>query len=64
VRSALEGLLSEKTEESLDHVQPRAVRRGEVQVESRMANEPSHHGGRLVGGKIVEDDVNLETLLD
>ena len=45
-------------EEGLDRVQPGARGRGEVEDEARMAGEPAQHLGVLVGGVVVEDDVD------
>src|ERR1700712_5427946 len=60
VRSAAEGVLGEKPKEPLDLVEPRAMRRSEVQVEARMTLQPSLYRRCLVRGEIIQDDVNAE----
>ena len=56
--AALEATLRQFGEEALDGVEPRARGRREVEGEARMAVEPGTHLGVLVGGVIVEDDVD------
>ena len=49
---------SEPREEGFGRVEPGARGRREVEHEARMATEPAHHLGMLVGGVVVEDDVD------
>src|SRR5215203_5717449 len=50
--------LGEGGEEGLHRVEPGTGGRGEVEGEARMAGEPGDHLGMLVGGIVVEDDVD------
>ena len=45
-------------EQSLDGIEPGARFRGEVEDEARMPRQPSPHLGVLVGGVVVEDDMD------
>ena len=45
-------------EQSLDGIEPGARFRGEVENEARMPRQPGLHLGMLVGGIVVEDDMN------
>src|SRR5262249_46825898 len=56
--AALEATLRKFGEEALDGVEARARGRGEVEGEGLMAVEPGAHLGMLVGGVVVEDDVD------
>jgi len=56
--AALEATLRQFREEALDRVEPRAGRRCEVKGKALMAVEPGAHLGMLVGGIVVEDDVD------
>ena len=56
--AALQSALGEGGEEGLDRVQPGAGGRGEVEGETRVAIEPGDHLGLLVGGVVVEDDMD------
>ena len=56
--ATLEPAAGEPGEEGLDRVQPGAGGRGEVEDEARMTAEPAQHLGVLVGGVVVEDDVD------
>ena len=47
-------------EQALDEVEPGRGCRGEVQLETRMALEPTLHGRCLVCGVVVEDQVEVE----
>ena len=49
VRSPLQGLLGEQSEEALHEVQPRRVRRREVQMEARMTEQTSDARPALCG---------------
>src|SRR5258708_23344139 len=46
--------------EALDHVEPRAGSGREVQVKARMPLEPALYRGGLVGGIIVDDEMQVE----
>src|SRR6202040_2088051 len=46
--------------EALDHVEPRAGRRREVQMKARMPLEPALYRGGLVGGIIIDDQMQVE----
>ena len=54
-------LASDLVEQPLNQIEPGRGCRGEVQLEARMALEPTLHGRRLVCGVIVEDQVEVET---
>ena len=56
--AALEPALGQLGEEALDRVEPGAGGRREVEGEARMAVEPGAHLRVLVGGVVVEDDVD------
>src|SRR5829696_5636888 len=56
--AALQAALGQRREEGLDRVEPGAGGRGEVEGEARMAGEPGDHLRVLVGGVVVEDDVD------
>jgi hypothetical protein len=45
---------------TLDQVHPRSVGRGEVEVEPLVPQQPLVHGRGLVGGQVVEHDVDFE----
>jgi hypothetical protein len=47
-------------EEALDEVQPAGAGRCEVKVKARMRSKPALHGLGLVGGVVVEDQVDVE----
>ena len=55
--ASLEASCGEPGEEALDGVQPRGGGWGEVEGEARVAIEPGADLGVLVGGVVVEDDV-------
>ena len=55
--SAADPFGSEFAEETFDHIEPRAARGREMQVEPRMPLEPPLHLGVLVGGIIVGDEM-------
>jgi hypothetical protein len=57
--AAAELFLGEVAEESLDHVEPAAGGRGEVEVESFVAGGPFQHAGMLVRGVVVDDQMQL-----
>lgn len=56
--ASLEASLRQLGEEALDGVEPGARRGGEVEGEALMAVEPGTHLRVLMGGVVVEDDVN------
>lgn len=51
VGAAAERVLREQSEEALDEVQPRRVRRVEVEMEARVLHEPTLDLRRLVGAQ-------------
>ena len=57
--AAANGLSGDDPEEDLDHVQPGAGGRGEVQADPRVAGQPGVHGGVFVGGVVVTHEVQL-----
>src|SRR5215207_1146281 len=56
--AALQASLGQGGEEGLDRVEPRARGRREVEGDARVAGEPGDHLGLLMGGVVVEDDVD------
>src|SRR4051812_28357746 len=56
--AAFQAPLGEGGEEGLDRVEPRAGGGREVEGEAGMAGEPGEHLRLLVGGVVVEDDVD------
>src|SRR3954471_16061284 len=56
--AALQTSLRERGEEGLDRVEPGARGGREVEDEAGVAGEPSQHLWLLVGGVVVEDDVD------
>ena len=58
-RAATQALLSQIAEPALDQVQPRARGGREVQVESRMAAQPTFDIGMLMGGVVVHDQMQV-----
>src|SRR5437764_1205746 len=56
--AALETLLCELGKEALDGVEPGSGRRGEVEDKPLMFFEPLHDVGMLVGGIVVDDDMD------
>src|SRR5437867_1280868 len=57
-------LLRQGREPALDGIDPRAPRRGEVDMEARMPYQPAVDQGRLVRAGVVDDEVDLERLGD
>ena len=53
-----------KPEEALHQVQPRGVRRREVEVDARMAEQPPMHRRGFVRGEVVQHDVDVQRGLD
>jgi hypothetical protein len=60
VRPAFERAFGQHGKESLDEIEPGAIRRCEVEMKPRMPQEPAMHGRRFMRGEIVEHDVDLE----
>src|SRR5260221_6325847 len=56
--AALEAAAGEFGEEALDGIEPRARGRGEVEDEARMARQPGLDLRMLMGGVVVDDDVD------
>ena len=57
--AAPDGPLADQGEEALDQIEPRAVGRDGMAVPARPRGEPGLDLGMLVGGVVVEDDVDL-----
>jgi hypothetical protein len=60
VGGALQFLGRERGEPPFHEVHPRAVGRGEMEMESAVAQQPALHLGCLVGGEVVQDDMDVE----
>lgn len=58
--AALQPPLGQRGEQALDGVDPGRAGGREMDMEARMAGEPSLHGLGLVGGVVVEDQVQVE----
>ena len=56
--AALEPALGQDRKEAFDGIEPGSRRRGEMEQPARMTRQPCPHGGMLVGGVVVEDDVD------
>src|SRR5271163_3373447 len=61
--ASTDALSGDLGKEALDHVEPRARRGREVQVKARMLLEPAFDRGSLVGGVIVDDEMQVEIRL-
>jgi len=59
-RAAADGALGDESEEAFDLVEPRGVAGREVNVPARTACEPGSDLGMLVGGVVVDDEVDVE----
>jgi hypothetical protein len=59
-RAATDNALSDVGEEPFDLVEPGGVGRREVNVPTRTACEPSSDLGMLVGGVVVDDEMDVE----
>src|SRR5437660_9237709 len=57
--AALEPLSDQLGEEPFDGVEPGCRGRGEVEVEPRMPFEPNPHLGMLVGGVVIDDQMEF-----
>src|SRR5260221_11186321 len=60
LEDAADALSGDLGKEALDHVEPRAGSGREVQVKGRMPLEPAFYRGGLVGGIIVDDEMQFE----
>ena len=60
--AAADGVLGDQAEEALDLIDPGRRSRREVDVEARVALEPGFDRGVLVGGVVVDDQVQIERL--
>src|ERR1039457_5008693 len=58
--AAADALSGDLGKEPLDHVEPRAGSGREVQMKARMPFEPALYRGGLVGGIIVDDEMQVE----
>ncbi len=56
--ATFEPFLCEVGEEALDGIEPRGGCRGEVEDEASMFADPFHHSGVLVGGIVIDDDMD------
>src|SRR6478752_6159077 len=59
--AAADAFSGDPGKEALDHDEPRAGRRREVQMEARMPLEPALYRGGLVGGIIIDDQMQVST---
>ncbi len=57
---ALKLPVGEFGEEALNEIEPRSRGRREVKVHTRVLGEPRSDGRMLVGGVVVENDVDVE----
>ena len=60
MRATAEPFLGELREPTFDEVEPRAVRRREVQREAQVTEQPAVELGGLVRRGVVNDDVHVE----
>ena len=58
--AAADGALGDETEPEFDLIEPRRVGRGVVDVVTRPGGEPGANLGVLVGGVVVDDQVQVE----
>jgi hypothetical protein len=59
-RAATDSALSDESEEAFDLVKPGGVGGREMNVPTRTACEPSSDLGMLVGGVVVDDEMDIE----
>ena len=57
--ASTQALGGQVTKEALHHVEPRGARRGEVQMETWMFVEPGFDLGTLVGGIVIQDQIQV-----
>ena len=57
-----DALLSDQAEEALDLIEPGGRGRGEVQVKAGVLGQPCLNVGMLMGGVVLEDEVEIEFL--
>jgi hypothetical protein len=55
-----DGALSDQCEEAFDLIEPRSIGRCEVEAPTRTTGKPGSHLGVLVGGVIVDDEMDVE----
>jgi len=60
--AATDALLSDQAEEALDLIEPGGRGGGEVQVKAGVLGQPCLNVAMLVGGVVVEDEVEIEFL--
>src|ERR687898_2391890 len=60
VNTAPQLLFGEGREPTLHEIHPRATGRGEVHVEARVPQQPAMNGRRLVGARVVDDEMDVE----
>ena len=58
--AATDGALGDEGEEPFDLVEPGRIGRREMNVPTRAAGEPSSDFGMLVGGVVVDDEMDVE----
>ena len=58
--AAADGVFGDQAEEPFDEIDPRGRGRGEVKVEAGMALEPRLDLGMLVGGVIVDNEMEIK----
>ena len=58
--TAADGVVGDQAEEAFAQVDPGGRCRGEVEAEARVALEPSPDLGVLVGGVVVDDQIQIE----
>ncbi len=63
-RAATDRLLGDEAEPAFDWVQPRGVRRGEMDVVARAPGQPRPDLGVFVGGMVVDDEMDIELSRD
>ena len=59
-RAATDGALSDEGEEAFDLVEPGGIGGREVNVPTRTAGEPGSDLGMLVGGVVVDNEMDVE----
>ena len=64
VGAAAQLFVGQLSEPAFDQIQPRAGGRGEVQLEAGMLSQPPLDFGVVVGGVVVEDQVDLKAFGD
>src|SRR5260221_2290889 len=63
-RAAADGALGDQGEEALDLIEPGSIGRREVKMPARPPCEPRPDFGVLVGGVVVDDEMDIEFCRD